>query len=179
MITIMGAIALSAAAHAEVQKYMNITDGKLVPAFLLVATPPDGWVLEEQTSKERGVQMFVPKAQTFRNADVLMYVRVSYKQKDLELPQFIANSQKRWRNVHPDTKITKMPEVVRKNGKAAFLPYQYENPSVREQPFEYVAFAEDGDKDGNTFTLMVALTGGGRKAIEKATPAYNAFLRAH
>jgi hypothetical protein len=172
-------VALCTGAQAEVKKFMNIGAGQLTPFYELVATPPDGWVLEKEASKQNGMQMLVPKGKTFGNAGALIYVKVSHKQKDLELPQFIANSQDRWRKSVPDSKITKLPEVARSNGRAAFQPFQYENPSRSQQAFEYVAFGEDGDKDGNTFTLMVVITGRDRKAIEKAATSYSAFLRAH
>jgi hypothetical protein len=170
---------LCTAAQAEVKKFMNISGGQLTPFYELVATPPDGWIMEKEASKQNGVQMLVPKGKTFGNAEALIYVKVSHKQQDLELPQFIANSQERWRKSVPTTRITKLPEVARANGRAAFLPYQYENPGHPQQAFEYVAFGEDGDKDGNTFTLMVVITGRDRKQIEKAATSYNAFLRAH
>ena len=179
LIAMAGVIALSANAHAEVKKFMNIAGGKMQPFFRLEVTPPKGWIMEEQATKKYGVQMLVPKGKTFANADALIYVKVSYKPKDLDQAQFIKNSQDRWREEVPDSKITKMPEVARANGKPAFLPYQYENPSQPKQPFEYVSFGEDGDKDGNTFNLMVTITGGDRKVIEKAAASYNEFLRAH
>jgi hypothetical protein len=171
--------ALSATARAEVKKYMNMCDGKLCPSYELVATPPQGWELEKKATKQNKVQMFVPRGKTFGDADALIYVKVSYKEKDLELAQFIATSQERWRQAVPKTKITKMPPVERANGKAAFQPYQYENPGHPGQPFEYVAFGEDSDNDGNTFTLMITATGGDQKAIEKIDAVYQAFLRAH
>src|SRR3954470_3817698 len=137
-IGIAGVIALGANAHAEVKKFMDIAGGKMQPFFRLEATPPKGWIVEEEATKKYGVQMLVPKGKTFANADALIYVKVSYKQKDLDQAQFIKNSHDGWREAVPDTKIAKMPEVTRANGKAAFLPYQYENPSQPKQPFEYV-----------------------------------------
>jgi len=178
-IAMAAVIALGAPAGAEIKKFMNICDGKMCPFYELVATPPQGWAAEKDASKQNKVQMFVPRGKNFGNADALIYVKVSYKDKDLDLSQFISNSQQRWRGAVPDSKITKMPVVERTNGKAAFQPYQYENPGRPDQPFEYVAFGEDNDNEGNTFTLMIAVTGGDRKAIENAFAPYQAFLRAH
>lgn len=178
-IAALSVMTLGAKAHAEVQKFMNISGGKMQPFFRLIATPPKGWIVEDEASKKYGMQVLVPKGKTFGDAPALIYVKVSFKQKDVDQVQFIKNSQDRWLEEVPDSKITKMPDVARANGKAAFLPYQYVNPSVPKQPFEYVAFGEDSDKDGNTFNLMVTITGGDRKVIEKASGAYNEFLRAH
>jgi hypothetical protein len=172
-------IALGVSAQADVKKFMKICDGKICPFFELVATPPDGWILEKEATKQNNAQMFAPKGKTFRDAEALIYVKVSVRQNEQPLDDFVKVSQDRWRQSKPDTKITKMPEVARANGKGAFQPYQYENPSTRGQPFEYVAFGEDDDSDGNKFFIMVAITGGDRKAIEKAGAPYRAFLGAH
>jgi hypothetical protein len=169
----------AANAHAEVQKFMNISGGKMLPYFRLIATPPNGWVVEEEATKKYGVQMLVPKGKNFGNAAALIYVKVSYRQKDTDQAQFIKSNNDNWLAEVPDAKITKMPDVTRTNGKPAFQLYQYVNPSVPKQPFEYLAFGEDSDKDGNTFNLMITVTGGNQKVIEKAAGAYNEFLRSH
>ena len=78
-----------------------------------------------------------------------------------------------------DTKIEKIADVERTSGQPAFVSYRYENPSQPQQRFEAVSFALDKDKDGNTFFVMVALTGKDKKAIDQAMGAYNEFLKAH
>jgi hypothetical protein len=173
-------IALGANAQAEVKKFMNVCGGKLCPFFELAATPPDGWVLEKEASKENRVQMLVPKGKDFHSAEALIYIKVLPQQGEANsLEEFIKVSQDRWRKSVPDTKITKMPEVARKNAKAAFQPYQYENPSQSQQAFEYVAFGEDTDPEGNKYFAMVVITGRNRASIEKAGAPYRAFLGAH
>ena len=173
-------IALGANAHAEVKKFMNICGaGKLCPSFELAATPPDAWVIEKDASKQAGMTMMVPKGKNYGNAETLIYIKVSPQQDNQSLEDFIKVSQERWRKATPDTKITKMPEVARKNGKAAFQPYQYENPSQPQQAFEYVAFGEDTDPEGNKYFAMVVMTGRNRKLIEQAGAPYRAFLGAH
>jgi hypothetical protein len=173
-------IALGAPAAAEVKKFMKVCQGKLCPYFELATTPLEGWVLEQEASKQNGVQMLVPKGTNFHSAEALIYIKVLPQQGEANsLEEFIKVSQERWRKAAPDTKITKMPEVARKNGKAAFQPYQYENPSQPQQAFEYVAFGEDTDPEGNKYFAMVVITGRDRKHIEKAGAPYRAFLGAH
>jgi hypothetical protein len=173
-------IALGAPATAEVKKFMKVCEGKLCPYFELATTPPEGWVLEKEATKENGVQMFVPKGTNFHSAEALIYIKVLPQQGEANsIEEFVKVSQDGWRNSVPDTKITKMPEVARKNGKAAFQPYQYENPSQPQQAFEYVAFGEDTDPEGNKYFAMVVITGRDRKQIEKAGAPYRAFLGAH
>lgn len=167
-------------AQAEIRKLMGIGDGKLTPRFELILTPPKGWVEEKEASKANGVQMLVPRGKDFHSAPALMYVKVSYRRdKEQTVEQFIDNSQKRWRESVPDTKIEKLADVERAGGRPAYLSYRYENPGRPQQRFEAVSFGIDSDKDGNDFFLMVAVTGKDKKAIDQAMAAYNAFLRAH
>ena len=58
-------LAGSAAACAEVQKFLTPCGGQLCPSFRLVMTPPDGWVLDVPATKENDVQIMVPKGKTF------------------------------------------------------------------------------------------------------------------
>ncbi len=167
-------------AQAEIRKLMGIGDGKLTPRFELILTPPKGWVEEKEASKANGVQMLVPRGKDFHSAPALMYVKVSYRRdKEQTVEQFVDNSQKRWRESVPDTKIEKLADVERAGGRPAYLSYRYENPGRPQQRFEAVSFGIDSDKDGNDFFLMVAVTGKDKKAIDQAMAAYNAFLRAH
>jgi hypothetical protein len=167
-------------ARAEIRKLMNVTDGKLIPKFEMILTPPKDWVEEKEASKANGVQMMVPRGKDYHSAPALMYVKVSYRRdKEQTVEQFVENSQKRWRENVSDTKIDKLADVERTDGRPAYLSYRYENPSRPQQRFEAVSFALDSDKDGNDFFVMVALTGKGKKEIDQAMTAYNAFLKEH
>jgi hypothetical protein len=167
-------------AQAEVKKFVALCGPqKLCPFYRLALTPPTNWMVEPDASKKYRMQMMVPRGRTFGNADALLYVKVSVKQKDQEIPAFIAMSQGRWKQSVPDTKMTRIEDVPRKNGMPAFVSYRYENPSRPEQAFEAVSYAHDKDKDGNTFVLMVALTGAKKEAIDQAMDAYREFLRSH
>jgi hypothetical protein len=57
--------------------------------------------------------------------------------------------------------------------------FEYENPSRPQQTHERVAFGLDSDKDANEYVLMVVMTGRSKKALERTSEPYNAFLRAH
>jgi len=167
-------------AQAEVKKFVSLCGAqKICPFYRLALNPPPGWVEEPEASKRYGLQMLVPRGRTFGNADVLLYVKVSVKLKDQDIPAFIAVSQSRWKQSVPDTKISRIDDVPRKNGMPAFISYRYENPSRPGQAFEAVSYGHDKDKDGNTFVLMVALTGGKKEAIDQAMDAYREFLRNH
>jgi hypothetical protein len=88
-------------------------------------------------------------------------------------------SQERWRAAVPDTRISRLADAERANGKGAFVTYRYENPSRPQQRFEAVSFAHDADAEGGEYVVMVVLTGASKRAIDSAMKAYQAFLRAH
>ena len=176
----LAAMLAESTAQAEVKNFLlRCGPQKLCPSHRLVLTPPANWVEEPEASKQYGMQMLVPRGSTFGNADALLYVKVSAKQKDQDLPAFIEVSQSRWKQSVRDTKISRIDDVPRKNGMPAFISYRYENPSIPQQAFEAVSFAHDKDSDGNTFVLMVALTGPKKEAIDQAMEAYREFLRNH
>lgn len=170
---------VSGTARAEVQKSMQICEGKLCPFFTLVLTPPADWDLDKAASEENRVQMLIPRGTNFHDARAVIYIRISAKDKNQPLSDFIRVSQERWRQSVTDTKISKLPAVERGNGKAAFEPFRYENPSRPQQPFELVAFGTDTDKDGNDFVLTVVVSGKDQKAIEQAQASYLELLRRH
>jgi hypothetical protein len=180
---VIGALAIACvaptSANAEVQKHMQICDGKLCPSFTLVLTPPVEWDVDKAASEENRVQMLIPRGTNFHDARAVIYVRVAVKDKDQPLADFIRVSQERWRQSVADAKISKLPPVERGNGKSAFEPFRYENPSRPQQPFEIVAFGTDTDKDGNDFILTVVMSGKDQKAIEQAQNSYLELLRRH
>ncbi len=170
-----------AGARAEVQKFLKPCGGqKLCPSFRLLMTPPDGWMLDVEATKENNVQMMVPKGKTFANAEPLMYVQVFYhRDKQQTLDDFARVSNERWLAASAKSKITALPAVARENGKPGFLRYLYENPAIAQQAYEIGAFGIDGDKDGNEFVLDVVMSGSSKKALDRAEKDYVAFLKAN
>ena len=180
-ILFLTAIAFCAAtpARAEVKKFMQICDGKMCPLYEAVLTLPEGWVEDKAATKQNKVQVIVPKGQNFGSAEALIYVKVSHQDKDRTLDDLARVSEEHWRKSVPDSKISKLPDVTRANGKPAFVSSRYENPSKPQQAYEIVSFAMDSDTDGNTFSLMVVMTGRSKKALDQAQRPYQALLRTH
>jgi len=166
-------------APAEVEKFMQIGDGQLRPFFRLKFTPPNGWVQDAEATKENQLPIYVPKGKNFGNADALMYIRVSYNSDKRTLDKFIEVAHERWNAAVKDSKITKLASEKRANGKPDFEIYHFVNPSKPQQAYEMMAYGEDTDKDGNSYFLMIALTGAKQKALDSAEPGYRAGLRAH
>lgn len=177
-------IGLAAPAQAEVQKFMNMCGGdaqslRLCPSYALVMTLPDGWIEDKAATREHKVQVVVPKGETYASAPALIYVKVSLRNKEQPLADFIRVSEERWKESVPDSVVTRLPEVERANARAAFAPYRYDNPSTPQQAAEIVSFGIDSDRDGNEFVLMVVVTAREKKALDRADGAYKAFLRAN
>ena len=174
-------IACTAAARAEVQKFLNPCGGqKLCASYALVLTPPDGWVVDAKASAENKVQILVPKGQSFATAEPLIYVQVFYHpDKQQTLADFARSSNARWLAANPRSKITEMPAIERANGKPAFLRFGMENPGKLQQAFEIGALGPDTDKDGNDFVLDVVMSGSSKQALDRADAIYVAFLKAN
>lgn len=172
---------LSAApAQAEILKALRMCpEQQLCPVFELAIEPPNDWVFDQEASEQNGVQILLPRGRSFGDAPTLIYVKVSVRQDGQSVEDFVRVSQERWRQSMADTRIEKMEDVARANGKPAFLSYRYENPSVPQQAFEAVSFGLDQDKEGNDYVVMVTITGQDKAAIDQAMPAYTAFLAAH
>ena len=179
VLTLAAALA-APSAQAEVQKFMNTCDGKLCPYYQIVLTPPDGWVVDEEATRNNKVQVMVPKGKTFGNAPALIYVQVFYhRDKQQTLANFAETSNAHWRATVKDAKISELPAVARANGKAGFLRFGFENPGNKQQPYEMGAFGIDSDTDGNEFVLDVVMTGLNKPALDSAEKDYISFLKAH
>jgi hypothetical protein len=176
----LGTALVTSAAQAEVQKFMNTCDGRLCPYYQIVLTPPEGWTVDQAATKKNRVQIMVPKGKTYANAPALIYVQVFYhRDKQQTLENFAEASNGRWQGHVKDAKVSALPAVARANGKPGFLRFAFENPSKKQQPYEFGAFGVDTDADGNEFVLDVVMTGGDKAALDRAEKDYIAFLKAH
>ena len=72
LVVALGVALFVGAAQAEVRKFLNPCDGKLCPHYEIVLTPPDGWVIDQDATKENKVQIMVPKGKTYANAPALI-----------------------------------------------------------------------------------------------------------
>jgi hypothetical protein len=172
-------IAFAATTQAEVEKFVQIGDGQLRPYFRLKFTPPDGWVHDAQATKENDVAIYVPKGRNFGDAPALIYIRVSYNSDKRSLNKFIEVAHERWNEKVKDAKIDKLQGERRANGKSDFQIYHFVNLSRPQQAYEIMAYGEDTDKDGNSYFLMIALTGAEQKALDDVENEYRSSLRAN
>ena len=72
---IVACAARRTSARAEVQKFLNPCGQQLCASYQLVLTPPDGWAIDKQASRQNKIQVIVPNGTSFATADPLIYVR--------------------------------------------------------------------------------------------------------
>jgi hypothetical protein len=121
-------IVLSAAmpAAAEIEKFMQHCDGKLCAFFRVSIAVPDGWVEDREATDYFKVQMLLPKNVEFDKAPAKICVMARYNPKRQPISDFLPDTIKDWRGRAKDAKITKLEDLARGNGKAAFVRNQFE-----------------------------------------------------
>lgn len=172
-------LAAKGPAHAEVEKFMRMCEGKLCPSYRVKFTPPPGWEEDTAATREQQFQVFVPRGGSFHSSPAIIYIRVNYNHDKKTVAQFIDMVQGWWRERVPDTKITRIDAVERDNGKPPYQIYLFENASQPRQAFELVGYGEDGDKDGNAYILSIVMTAASKKAIDDAEAGFRAALKAN
>ena len=175
-LVVSGGVALAIPAHAEIEKFMNQCDGKLCPFFRASITLPDGWVEDKEASDYFKVQMLLPKGVEFEKAPAKIYVLVRLNRDKKPVSTFIPDTLKDWKERAKNAKVIKLDDLPRAGGKPAFLRYQFDANSLKEQGHELTAATSDMDKDGNEFVVMVMLSADTVEARKAAEPAYLAIL---
>ena len=180
-IALAALLCVGGGAGAEVQKFLAPCGGQqLCASYQLVLTPPAGWAVDKKASSENRVQIIVPQGKDFATAEALIYVQVFYHaDKTQSLADFARVSNERWLAANKNAKISALTPVAHANGKEGFLRFGFENPGKPQQAYEVGAFGLDSDKDGNQFVVDVVMTGGSKKALDRADNDYIAFLKAH
>ena len=111
----------AAPATAEVEKFMRHCDGKLCAYYRASVTIPEGWVEDPEASRKLGVQMLLPKGQSFEAAPAKIYVLVRYNREKQPVSAIARDTYRDWRERAKNAKVAKLSDVARQNGKAAFL----------------------------------------------------------
>ena len=143
-------------------------------------TPPDGWAIDKQASRQNKIQVMVPNGTSFATAEPLIYVEVFYhRDKQQTLAEFARGSNARW--VAANAK-GRSPSSVRSNAAMASRRL-FASPSIirtrRSRPMRSARSASIPTKTGNEFVLDVVMSGSSKEALERADAAYMSFLKAH
>jgi hypothetical protein len=128
-------IMCTTAARAEVQKFLNPCGAQqLCASYQLVLTPPEGWAIDKQASRQNKIQIMVPNGASFATADPLIYVEVYYhRDKQQPLADFARVSNARWVAANAKAKISELAAVERSNGKPPFIRFAFDNPDKAQQ----------------------------------------------
>ncbi len=166
-------------ARADIEKFMEHCDGKLCAFFRAPIVIPDGWEENAEATHELRVQMLLRKGEDFEKAPAKIYVLVRYNNDKAPVSTITQDTYRDWKNRAKNAKISKLPDVVRANGKPAFEHHAFEAPKLEEQGFETTALAADTDKDGNALVVVVCLSANTREAFKAAEPAFISILKAY
>ena len=101
---------VASSASAEIEKFMNMCDGKMCASFRASITVPEGWVEDKEASRELGVQMLLPKGKGFDEAPAKIYAMVHYNREKKAVSTFLPAQLQEWRGLAKDAKIEKLPE---------------------------------------------------------------------
>ena len=167
---------LGGTAAAGIEKIMSPCDNKLCAFFRASITIPPGWTEDKESTRYFNSQFLLPVGVAFEKAPAKIYVVVRYNRNRQPISDFIPAGIADWKSRAKDSKITKLDDLPRGEGKPAFERRQFEAPSLKEQGYELQAVTSDDDKDGNQFIVSIMLSANSRAALKAAEPAYLAIL---
>jgi hypothetical protein len=166
----------TAPAGATIEKIMNQCDGKLCPFFRASIVIPDGWVEDSGATRHFNSQFLLPKGADFDKAPAKIYVAVIYNRRKQPISDFMPDNLRDWRSRAKNAVITDLDDLPRGEGKPAFVRHRFEAASLHEQGYELEAVTTDGDNDGKELFVTILLSANSAKALQAATPAYQAIL---
>ena len=165
-----------APARAEVEKFMQQCDGKLCAFFRTSVTIPGGWVEDKEATDYFKVQMLLPEGVEFDKAPAKIYAIARFNRDKKPVADFIPAYIDDWKSRAKDGTIVRLDDLQRTDGMRAFVRYQFDARSLKEQGYELVAVTKDADKDGNEFIVTITLSADSLDARKAAEPAYMAIL---
>ena len=78
-----------------------------------------------------------------------------------------------------DAKVVDLPGVDLGSAKREVIVHRYENPTMKNQPIEIIAYFADEDASGNAFVVRLTLSGLRAKAIEETRGVFDSVLRSY
>jgi hypothetical protein len=167
---------LSTDLNAQQKKPAKDSKAEEEVVYLWPVTPPAGWFHNREGSEKVGLQVMTSKP---KDADALIYIEANPLRNDLAFSKIVAAAAEDLRRSSRNAKVTRLPEVARKNGNPPFQLFRIEQPSKPHQPLEFVAYGKAAEPDGTLFILTVTIAGHDAKVIEGYGEIYRTFLAAH
>lgn len=169
-------------ARAEIAKIMRDCGAKgdmvrLCPFFRPSFKPPPGWIVDEKSGFDKGIDIFLPPGKTFGNAPVLIFGEARPNSGKTPLATWVRVSDERWAKVSNELKVTELPSLDLGAGKREVIVHRYENPALRDQPYEIIGYFAEDDSDGNSFVIRLTLSGFKADELEKARGVFDDLLK--
>jgi hypothetical protein len=173
-------IACSGTARAEVvKKFMTVCIDGPCPHYEIGPKLPQGWMIEEEATRELDSQVIVPEGKNLHTAPAVIVVIIHRSDKQQSLADYVRSANKLWRAEVEDGKKSELPAVERANGKPQFLRFAFEDPSDKQNPYGFEAFGIDSDKEGNEYFISVIMSAADKAALDRAESDYISFLKAN
>jgi hypothetical protein len=176
-------IAPIAPASATIEKIMLDCrlkgEMQLCPVFRPSFKAPEGWSVDKKTGAQRGIEIFLPDGATFGEAPALIFGEARYNGEKLPLAEWIANSDKKWIGAQPGSKVIALPAGDLGAGKREVILHRYENPKLKHQPIELIAYFAEDDADGNSFVVRLTLSGLAERDVAAARPVFESVLKSY
>ena len=141
--------------------------------------PPEGWTVDRETGASRGIEVYLPAGKKFGDAPALIFGEARPNQGKTPLAEWVANSDRKWVSMQRDAKVVELPSGDLGGGKREVIVHRYENPTMKNQPLEIIAYFADEDAAGNSFVIRLTLSGLRAKAIDDARGAFDSVLRSY
>ncbi len=141
--------------------------------------PPAGWTVDREVGANRGIEVFLPAGKSFGNAPVLIFGEARPNPGKTPLAEWVASSDRKWTAMQRDAKVVDLPGVDLGSAKREVIVHRYENPTMKNQPIEIIAYFADEDASGNAFVVRLTLSGLRAKAIEETRGVFDSVLRSY
>ena len=141
--------------------------------------PPEGWTVDREVGANRGIEVYLPAGKRFGDAPVLIFGEARPNPGRTPLAEWVANSDRKWIAMQRDAKVVDLPSDGLGAGKREVLVHRYENPAMKNQPIEVIAYFAEDDAAGNSFVIRLTLSGLRAKAIEEARGVFDSVLHSY
>jgi hypothetical protein len=170
-------LAVTSAAAGDVKRFMApCGSGQLCPWFEADITAPAGFKRDGEFGQNNRIVAFFPDKAKLGPEDPLIYVRTSQNGDGRSLDIQASNSNAQWKTMVPDSKVERLADIPRAEGKQAWQVFRYRNPSRPRQAHEMLAFGTHTESNGQRFFYMVTLSAANEAALNKGMPGWRQVL---
>ncbi|HRE22063.1 MAG TPA: hypothetical protein PKW21_13705 [Rhabdaerophilum sp.] len=165
------------ASAADVKRFIEpCGSGKLCPWYQADIAAPASFRVDPDFSRGNRLLAFFPDRAKLGPDDPLIYIRTSQNDDNRSLDTQVSTSNARWKEMVKDSKVERLADIERADGKGKWQVFRYTNPSRPRQAHEMLAFGEHVETSGQKFFYMVTISAANEKAVSGALPAWRDIL---